>query len=91
MPRKIIVFTERIDDYDERIIQIKPKKSVCPYCYKIKEIQYKILNVVFPEPLQICDDCASLYYAGVTPFFGTKPIPYDPLLDYLDEIDPIPS
>ena len=87
---KIIVFDERIDSYDERIFQIKPIKSLCFYCKKIKEIRYKILNIVFLVPLQICDDCASMYYGGVIPLGGTEPIPHDPLLDYLEKIDPNP-
>ena len=89
-PHKIIVFEERIASYDEKIFEIKPKKSFCFYCYHPAIIKYMVHNHAFLELLQMCDKCASLYYAGTIPYNGTKPIPHDPLLDYLNEIDPNP-
>ena len=89
MAHKIIVFDERISNYDEKIFKIKEKVSVCFYCYKLKPISHKIYNHAFMHTLQICDDCASLYYGGIIPYYGTEEIPHDPLLDYLNEIDPI--
>ena len=87
-PRKIMVFDERISSYDEKIFEIQPKQSLCFYCYEFKKIKYGVYNHAFTAPLQMCDDCASIYYAGIIPYFGINPIPHDPLLDYLNEIDP---
>lgn len=84
-----MVFDERINNYDEKIFKIKSKKSPCFYCYKIKEIKYKTYNHAFSEPLQICDDCASIYYGGTIPYGGIEMIPHDKILDYLNEIDPM--
>lgn len=87
-PRKIMVFDERIASYDEKIFEIEPKESLCFYCYKVKEIKYKVYNHAFIYTLQMCNDCASIYYGGGIPYYSDKPIPIDPLLTYLNEIDP---
>lgn len=89
-PRKIMVFDERIKSYDECIFQIKPKQSFCFYCFLLAIIKYKVFNHAFLHTLQICDNCAGIYYGGTIPLNGTELIPHDPLLDYLNEIDPIP-
>ena len=89
MARKIMVFDERISSYDEKIFETKPKESICFYCYKNKKIKYRIFNNIFLFPLQICDDCASIMYGGIVPYNSKNKIPHDPLLDYLNEIDPI--
>jgi len=88
-PRKIMVFDERIKNYDEGIFEIKPKKSFCSYCYHPAIIKYEVYNHAFIHFLQVCNTCASLYYGGVMPVRGTELIPQDPLLGYLNEIDPI--
>ena len=89
MARKIMVFDERIDNYYEKIFEIQSKVSLCFYCYKVKEIKYKIYNHAFTDTLQMCNDCASIYYGGVLPYGGNEMIQHDSLLDYLNEIDPI--
>jgi len=85
-----MVFDQKIKSYDECIFEIKPKKSFCFYCYLAATIKYNVFNISFVEFLQICDKCASIYYGGSIPKNRTEPIPHDPLLDYLNEIDPIP-
>lgn len=85
---KIIVFDERISSLNENMFEVKPELKRCLFCGNIKSIRYKIHNVAFIELLLICDGCAIQYYGGLIPCNGTERIPVDPLLAYLEEIDP---
>jgi len=96
MTRKIIVFDERISSLDEDIWEVTPKKNICDFCGQYRETKYKIHNLAFINLLDLCDKCAILYYGGITPISGilnveASKIPIDPLLDYLNKIDPIPK
>jgi len=87
---KIIVFDERITAYDETIFLIKKRHGRCQYCGGIKEIKHEIHNSAFLVGLPICGDCISFHYGGCIPDNCTDKIPIDPLLSYLEEIDPNP-
>lgn len=92
---KIMVFTERIKDWDIEIIGTPKKKTMCFMCYQIKECKHSISDpVIFIGFQPICDKCASYYYGDAEVRCFNRPneiIPHDPLLDYLNEIDPIPE
>lgn len=92
MPRKVMVFDERIDSYNEYRYARRPFSTFCHYCYEYKELRIGIHNPAFLYPLYICDDCAMIYYGGLEisgPNGEVFEIPVDPLLEYLNEIDPI--
>jgi len=92
MARKIMVFDERINSYDESVLTHEPRDGICDYCYKWKVIKFSVINHAFLHPLDMCDDCATKYHGGceVRNHEGIIiEIPTDPLLDYLNEIDPI--
>lgn len=90
---KIMVFTERIKDWDIVAIGTPVKETMCFMCYNIKLCKYSIFDpAVFVGIHPICDKCASYYYGDAEVRCADKPneiIPHDPLLDYLNEIDPI--
>ena len=61
MARKIMVFEERINNYDEKIKKIETKESICAYCNKLKNLDYEVINVAFFEPYYICKECFEYY------------------------------
>jgi len=90
---KIMVFDERISNYDEWMIRIEPKDTICDYCFDYTNIQYLVYNHAFIHLFDICDKCATKYHGGreiqCYPSGEKIRVPTDPLLEYLNEIDPL--
>ena len=101
MNKKIMLFTQTIDDLNSAIHDVFwiPKKDF-GYCFYhhdgkggfTNDIQFVVKAPFIMEETQMCMECAMRLYGGYKAHstHGRRAIPIDPMLDYLNEIDPIP-
>lgn len=95
---KIMVFTQQIKDIGEEDIIAVDLTGDCTFCNKKNvKIRLQIANPgIFTKDgfwQNACMDCSIKYYGDgdYESGHGLVHIPHDPLLDYLNEIDPIPG